>query len=59
MQLKNYMTTTLMVTVLDLETPLLLYMLASDHAVSGVLALEKEEGTKAVQRPVSRSTIRS
>jgi hypothetical protein len=41
-----------MVTVPDPEAPLLLYMAASDHAVSEVLAHEKEEGTKAVQRPV-------
>jgi uncharacterized membrane protein len=41
-----------MVTVPDPEAPLLLYMAASDHAVSEVLAHEKEEGMKAVQRPV-------
>jgi hypothetical protein len=41
-----------MVTVPDLDAPLLLYVAASDHAVSGVLTHEKEEGAKAVQRPV-------
>jgi hypothetical protein len=41
-----------MVTVPDLEAPLLLYVAASEHAVSGILAHEKEEGAKAVQRPV-------
>jgi hypothetical protein len=51
-QLKNYMATRLMVTVLDPDAPLLLYVAASDHAVSEVLTHEKEEGVKAVQRPV-------
>jgi hypothetical protein len=46
------MVTKLMVTVPDPEAPLLLYMAASNHAVSEVLAHEKEEGTKVVQRPV-------
>ena len=36
-QLKNYLATKLMVTVLDQEAPLLLYVAAFDHAVSGVL----------------------
>jgi len=36
-QLKNYLATKLMVTVLDPEAPLLLYVVASNHAVSGVL----------------------
>jgi hypothetical protein len=45
-QLKSYMATRLMVTVLDPEAPLLLYVAASDHAVSGVLAHEKEEGQR-------------
>ena len=42
-QLKNYLATRLLVTVLDLEAPLLLYVAASDHAVSEVLVQEKEE----------------
>jgi hypothetical protein len=32
--------------------PLLLYVAAFDHVVSGVLTHEKEEGAKVVQRPV-------
>jgi hypothetical protein len=48
-QLKNYMASKLLVTVLDPEAPLLLYMAASDHAVSGVLVQEKEEGSKVIQ----------
>jgi hypothetical protein len=51
-QLKNYMATRLMVTVPDPVAPLLLYVVASDHVVSGVLAHEKEERAKEVQRPV-------
>jgi hypothetical protein len=47
-QLKNYMATKLMVTVPDLEAPLL-YVAASDHAVSGVLIHEKEEEAKVIQ----------
>ena len=42
-QLKNYLATKLMVTMPDPEAPLLLYVVASDHAVSGVLVHEKEE----------------
>jgi hypothetical protein len=45
------MATRLMVTVPDLEAPLLLYVAASDHAVSEVLAHEKEEDAKAAQMP--------
>jgi hypothetical protein len=41
-----------MVIVPDSEAPLLLYVAASDHAVSEVLAHEKEEGTNKVQRAV-------
>jgi hypothetical protein len=47
-QLKNYMATRLLVTVPKLEAPLLLYVAASDHAVSRVLIHEKEEGLKAI-----------
>jgi hypothetical protein len=46
---KNYMATKLMVIVPDPEAPLLLYVAASDHAVSGVLVHEKEEGAKVIQ----------
>jgi hypothetical protein len=46
------MATKLMVTTPDPEAPLLLYIAASDHAVSAVLIQEKEEGAKVVQRPV-------
>ena len=41
-----------MVTVPDLKAPLLLYVAASDHAVSGVLVQEKEEESKIIQQPV-------
>jgi hypothetical protein len=47
-QLKNYMATKLLVTLPDPEAPLLLYVAASDRAVSGVLVHEKEEGPKAI-----------
>ena len=36
-QLKSYMASKLLVTVPDLEAPLLLYVAAFDHAVSRVL----------------------
>ena len=39
----------LLVTVLDPEALLLLYVAASKHAVSGVLVQEKEEGSKVIQ----------
>ena len=51
-QLKNYLPTKLMVTVLDPEAPLLLYVAASDHVVSGVLVQEKEEESKVIQQSV-------
>ena len=39
-------------TVPNPEAPLLLYVAASDHAVSGVLVQEKEEESKVIQQPV-------
>jgi len=48
-QLKNYMASKLLVTVPDPEAPLLLYVAASDHAVSGVLVQEKEQESKVIQ----------
>jgi hypothetical protein len=51
-QLKKYMATKLLVTVPEPEAPLLLYVAASDHAISGVLVQEKEEGSKAIQQPI-------
>jgi hypothetical protein len=51
-KLKNYMATKLVVTVPEPEAPFLLYMAASDRAISGVLVHEKEEGSKVIQRPV-------
>jgi hypothetical protein len=48
-QLKNYMASKLLVTAPDPEAPLLLYVVAFDHAVSGVLVQEKEEGSKVIQ----------
>ena len=41
-----------LVTVPDLEAPLLLYVAASDHAVSGVHVQEKEEESKIIQQPI-------
>ena len=46
------MATRLVVIVQDLEAPLLLYVVASNHAVSGVLVQEKEEESKVIQQPV-------
>ena len=51
-QLKRYMATKLLVIVPYPEAPLLLYVAASDHAVSGVLVQEKEEEFKVIQQPV-------
>jgi hypothetical protein len=34
------------------EAPLLLYVAASDHAVSGVLVQEKEQESKVIQQPI-------
>jgi hypothetical protein len=51
-RLKNYMATKLSVTVPDPETPLLLYVAAFDHVVSGVLFQEKEQGCVTIQKPV-------
>ena len=48
-QLKNYLASRLMVIVPNPEAPLLLYVAASDHAVSGVLIQEKEEESKVIQ----------
>jgi hypothetical protein len=42
----------LLVIVPDPEAPLLLYVTASDHVVSGVLVQEKEEESKVIQQPV-------
>ena len=53
-QLKNYLATRLMVTVPDPEAPLLLYVAASDHVVSGVLVQEKKKSRRSFN---SRSTI--
>ena len=47
-QLKSYMASKLLVTVPDPEAPLLLYVAASDHEVSGVLVHEKEEQSKII-----------
>ena len=46
------MATSLVVTVLDPEAPLLLYVAAFDHAVSEVLVQEKEEDSKVIQQPI-------
>jgi hypothetical protein len=41
-----------MVTVPSLDAPLLLYVAASDHAVSGALVQEKQTDSKVIQQPV-------
>ena len=46
------MATKLLVTVLESEAPLLLYVAASDHIISGVLVQERNEGSKVIQQPV-------
>jgi hypothetical protein len=46
------MASKLLVTVPDPEAPLLLYVAASNHAVSGVLIQEKEEQSKIIQQLV-------
>ncbi|XP_066396472.1 uncharacterized protein [Miscanthus floridulus] len=51
-QLKNYLATKLMVTVQDPEAPLLMYVVAFDHTVCGVLVQEKGEESKVIQQPV-------
>jgi hypothetical protein len=59
---KNYLATRLMVTVPEPEAPLLLYVAASNHAVSGVLIQEKQEESKVIQQLVyyiSESPVRS
>ena len=50
--LKSYMASKLLVIILDPEAPLLLYVAASNHAVSGVLIQEKEEESKVIQQPI-------
>jgi len=49
-QLKNYTATNLLVTVPEPETPLLLYVVASKHAVSAVLVKKEQKGI--IQRPI-------
>ena len=46
------MASKLLVIVPDPEAPLLLYVVASDHAVSGVLVQEKEQKSKVIQQPI-------
>ena len=46
------MATKLLITVPEPETPLLLYVAASEHAVSGVLVQETNEGSKVIQQLV-------
>jgi hypothetical protein len=46
------MASKLLVAVPDSKAPLLLYVEASDHAVSGVLVQEKEEGSRVIQQPI-------
>ena len=46
------MASELLVIVPDLEAPLLLYVVASNHVVSGLLIQEKEVESKVIQQPV-------
>jgi len=46
------MASILLVTVPDLEAPLLLYVASSDYAISGVLVQEKEQKSKVIQQPI-------
>ena len=46
------MATKLLVIVPDPEAPLLLYVVASDHVVNGVLIQEKQEKSKVIQQPI-------
>jgi hypothetical protein len=46
------MASKLLVIVPNPKAPLLLYVAASDHAVSGVLVQKKEENTKIIQQPI-------
>ena len=46
------MASKLLVIVPNLEAPLLLYVVASDHVVSGVLVQEKEQESKIIQQPI-------
>jgi hypothetical protein len=54
-QLKSYMATKLIVTIPDLKAPLLLYVAASDHAISGVLAMRKKRGRRSFSDPFTLS----
>jgi len=51
-QLKSYIATNLVVTVPEPDTPLLLYVAASEHAVSAVLVHERNEHKGVVQKPI-------
>jgi hypothetical protein len=51
-QLKSYLASNLMVTVLGPDAPLLLYVAVVDHIVTGVLVQEKKRDSKITQQPV-------
>ena len=51
-QLKNYLANTLTVTMPSPKAPLLLYVAASNHTVSGVLVQEKEVDSRVIQQPI-------
>jgi ribonuclease HI len=51
-KLKSYLAKELLVIVPELEAPLLLYVAASDHAVSGALIQEEQKGAQVIQRSV-------
>ena len=51
-QLKSYIATNLVVTVPEPDIPLLLYVAASEHAVSAVLVHETSDHRGTVQRPI-------
>ena len=49
---KKYLASQLMVTVLELDAPLLLYVAASNFTVSGVLVQERQQDTRIIQQPI-------
>jgi hypothetical protein len=51
-KLKSYLAKELLVTVPEPEAPLLLYVAASDHAISGALIQVEQKGAQVIQRPV-------
>jgi hypothetical protein len=51
-KLKSYLTIELLVTIPEPKAPLLLYVVAFDHVVSGALIQEEQKGPEVIQCPV-------